>query len=91
MEILTGDKFRLNIEAVIDEFIDTQEAYEDAVLAIDDNTLETRLMEETEAEATPDISYYDMMDFVGMSSGGEWLIDSDSVDSVVEEYFPLSD
>ena len=70
----------------IDEYLEATEAWDDALLAIDTATDEVFLIEEEEADEEADADIYDIMDFIKMTTDGEWIRDDQAIDSVVEDY-----
>lgn len=70
----------------IDEYLEATEAWDDALLAIDTATGEVFLIEEEEADDDSDADLYDIMEFIEMTSDGEWIRDDEAIDSVVEDY-----
>lgn len=80
------DDLKDKIIDAIDEYLEATEAWDDALLAIDTATGEVFLIEEEEADDDSDADLYDIMEFIEMTSDGEWIRDDEAIDSVVEDY-----
>lgn len=80
------DDLKDKIIDAIDEYLEATEAWDDALLAIDTATGEVFLIEEEEADDDADADLYDIMEFIEMTSDGEWIRDDEAIDSVVEDY-----
>ncbi|MGN0238296.1 MAG: hypothetical protein ACI4AK_09485 [Lepagella sp.] len=80
------DDLKDKIIDAIDEYLEATEAWDDALLAIDDATGEVFLIEEEEADDEADADLYDIMEFIEMTPDGEWIRDDEAIDSVVEDY-----
>ncbi len=80
------DDLKDKIIDAIDEYLEATEAWDDALLAIDTATGEVSLIEEEEADDDADADLYDIMEFIEMTSDGEWIRDDEAIDSVVEDY-----
>lgn len=81
------ENLRASILEAVEDYVETPEAWEDAMLTIDTLTGEVALVESEECEELPDvIDEYDIMDLVKMDASGNWIPDEESIDSVVEDY-----
>ena len=77
------EKIRKNVRAAVQDYLAAPEEWDDAMLAVNPETAEVRLIELEEAERLPeDIDEYDIMEFIQMTPDGKWTIDEEALDSI---------
>lgn len=75
------------ILAAVEEYLEATEAWDDAQLVIDSETGKVSLMEEEETEELADSNdVYDIMDFIEMTSEGDWKADRQVIKVTAAEY-----
>ena len=80
------ETIKKHIVSAVEEYLSTPEAWEDAVVAIHPDTGAVDLVDAEEAEHLPEsIDEYDIMNFIRMTTEGEWVADDEAIDSVAEE------
>ena len=78
-----NDNLKSNLLAAVNEYLSSPEAWDDAMLAVNPDTAEVRLIELEEAEKLPeDIDEYDIMEFLRMTPDGEWTVDTEAIEAV---------
>lgn len=71
----------------VEEYLDSPEAWEEAQLTINRDTLETGIVEIEEADNLPEnVDSYNMMDFVEMTPSGDWKADKESIAEAAADY-----
>ena len=83
---MDAEKMKNDILSVVEEYVASTEAWEDAQLAVDTLNGNVELVEAEEAESLPDtIDVYDVMDFVEMTPDGNWIPDTDTIAATAAE------
>lgn len=80
---MNKDKIKENILSAVNEYLESTEVWDDAVVAVDTTDDKVDLMEEEEAASLPDsVDVYDIMDFIQMTPDGKWIPDAEAIDSL---------
>ena len=77
------EEIRNNVRKAVQEYLESPEQWDDAMLAVDPANSEVRIIELEEAESLPDdIDEYDMMEFIEMTPDGKWQVDDDAIAAI---------
>lgn len=83
---MDNNKLETEFLGVVEQYLESTEAWDEAVVTLDSQTGHVALNEAEDAESMPDtVDVYDIMDFVQMTPDGKWIPDREIIEATVAE------